>query len=727
MWRLIIATCTCALMAHGDQKPAVGLAGIGSAGVKLTTAAGQFSFSFPLEATEDVTGLTVAVDDFHGPSETIVRPEVTLDGKAPNVPVDVKQSDRPVLRIAGTFPYAGDYNGNIIITQGGARQASIPVVVTRQWNAIGVRVQLVDTAQAETWPGSSADATVRFTVRENAGKLLTIYTPKVTQLALKRGDKQETQARYTKAELKDAKSSLDFRPQESREYVIDIEGMQEPGEYAGVITVGSVDATAVDTSFTLFVKDGWPTAFLFIFAGVGASYLIRRWTGETRPRLDLRRRVANLADDLEGVKKDAARLPLGSGRVFVELRQKLAKVERDIEQGASGDRKSELDELDVKISKLPPWLTLGKELVTVDPQSTVQKQIDDWKNLGNSYFLEPGAKGEVLDKAIGEIRTARMDALKAAMVKGIGEFTDALSAYKTTHPNANMGEVDRLVGLAKTNASDPADACEDLRSAQSEYAKQEASDLNTVLSQANAPAGFTTQTWADLTTRLRAKIPDISREPDSKKAIELFEKVNGEYLREIISRLEALAQELGPKVDSNPQLAPHTKKELQTKLGEAVAGLKGARTSLDSGDGNAATASYNTAAGKIKDVKDKLAASGVAQLGPGRDIGAAILDFFGPMPRSLAIDKAHAVANRVERKTSFGEQLTEKIRRYDLFLNIGLLIIATVLGLKLLWADNATWGGVGDCAVAFLWGLGLQQVAGAGFEGLPAVLKKVTG
>lgn len=230
-----------------------------------------------------------------------------------------------------------------------------------------------------------------------------------------------------------------------------------------------------------------------------------------------------------------------------------------------------------------------------------------------------------------------------------------------------------------------------------------------MLSQVNTPAGFTDRKWASLAGRLRQKIPEISREPDPAKAIALFEQVNGEYLQEIIWCLEMLAQELAPKVDSNEKNA------LQTMLGEAVAGLKGARTSLESGDGNTAMASYNAASGKIKNVKNKLAGTGGSQLGALRatPFPAAIVGFFAPMSRPLVINEAHAVADRETRQPSPGEKLTETIRRYDLLLNVGLLNIATVLALKLLWADNPTWGGAGDFAVAFLWGLGLQQVGGS--------------
>lgn len=42
------------------------------------------------------------------------------------------------------------------------------------------------------------------------------------------------------------------------------------------------------------------------------------------------------------------------------------------------------------------------------------------------------------------------EAVNAAMVKRIDEFTAAVSAYKAAHPNANMLETDRLAGSART-------------------------------------------------------------------------------------------------------------------------------------------------------------------------------------------------------------------------------------------------------------------------------------
>lgn len=727
---LVLATCACGLTVYGEQGPTVGLAGIGQAGVKLTTAAGRFSFSYPLEATADVKTLTVAVDDFHGPNNSLVTPEVALDGRAANIPIDLKQSDRPVLRIAGTFPYAGEYASNIVITQGGTRQPAIPVTVTRQWNAVGVQVQLVDTARGvQGLPGSGVDVAIRFSVKESAGKPVSIYLPKLTQLALKRGDKQKVQARYEKAELKHPGGALNFGPQELREYVVNISGLEEPGEYSGVITVGSPDATATETAFTLFVKNGWVTAFLCIFLGLLASWLIRRWTAETRPRLDLQRRLDNLKEDLAALNENAAPLPLGSQRVFVGIEDRLAHVGRDILQGASGDRKADLDELSVKISKLPPWLTLGNELAAIDPQSAVQKQIDDWKSLGDSYFLEPGAKAEALDKQIGEVRTAMKEAVKIAMLKRIDDFTALVQAYKAAHPNAALKEAEQLAASAKAKAGafDPAGAAAELRLAQSEYAKQAASDLSALLDPAKPPAGFTPQAWNDLVSRLRPKVAAVSKAPDAAQAMALFEEVSGELLREVVARLEELSGTLQQAVASNTILTPEEKEKLKASLDGAAAEIKTARASLDDGDGNASWAGLTSATKKIQTVIDALRATGVSKLGAGGNLAAVIWDFLAPVPRPLVISQARPIGDRLPREVSPGEKLTDRIRRYDLVLNAGLLLVATVLGLKLLWADSATWGGPTDYAAAFLWGLGLQQVAGAGFEGLPAVLKKVTG
>ena len=66
-------------------------------------------------------GLTLSFDEFHGPANSIVTATVTLDNKPANHPIKIKESDRPVLRVSGMFPFAGDYSSNIVIRQNGKR------------------------------------------------------------------------------------------------------------------------------------------------------------------------------------------------------------------------------------------------------------------------------------------------------------------------------------------------------------------------------------------------------------------------------------------------------------------------------------------------------------------------------------------------------------------------------------------------------------------------------
>jgi hypothetical protein len=54
-------------------------------------------------------------------------------------------------------------------------------------------------------------------------------------------------------------------------------------------------------------------------------------------------------------------------------------------------------------------------------------------------------------------------------------------------------------------------------------------------------------------------------------------------------------------------------------------------------------------------------------------------------------------------------------------------IAAVILGLTLLWVNDATWGGTADYLTAILWGLGLHQIAGAVFPGVGGLTQQLTG
>jgi hypothetical protein len=69
-------------------------------------------------------------------------------------------------------------------------------------------------------------------------------------------------------------------------------------------------------------------------------------------------------------------------------------------------------------------------------------------------------------------------------------------------------------------------------------------------------------------------------------------------------------------------------------------------------------------------------------------------------------------------------KLTSRVKWLDFIFMIIVLCISVLLGLKLLWVDDPTWGGAKAYLAALLWGLGLYQVSGAAFEGAAGLIEK---
>ena len=68
------------------------------------------------------------------------------------------------------------------------------------------------------------------------------------------------------------------------------------------------------------------------------------------------------------------------------------------------------------------------------------------------------------------------------------------------------------------------------------------------------------------------------------------------------------------------------------------------------------------------------------------------------------------------------DRITGKV---ELALQIVVVAIALVLGSKVLGLDVQTWGTCSDMLNAFLWGVGLSQVSGTAYQGLPQLRDKI--
>jgi hypothetical protein len=141
-----------------------------------------------------------------------------------------------------------------------ARQPSITLVLTRQRSALTAQIDGLETVAATKW--LTADAEIRFTVRETANQKIVLYLPALDGFALKEGDKVRKQARYRDI-LVDGqrletspRTALPFEvdAHRGRPVVLAIRGIEDADEYSGTIRLSSADGSPVTKDVTVLVK-----------------------------------------------------------------------------------------------------------------------------------------------------------------------------------------------------------------------------------------------------------------------------------------------------------------------------------------------------------------------------------------------------------------------------------------------------------------------------------------
>ncbi len=718
----ILVALLAAIQGNAQDAPVLKIVGADpQTGVKLTVATATVSLRLPLELDSgEVKGLTASVDDFIAPDASRIHPTVTLNGQPPDQPVDVTQKDRPVLEIVATFPIAGEYTSHLVLFYGGGRAPSVPLSVTRQRNEVTSQVVGLDTVTATKW--LSADARIRFTVRETSGRKTTLYPPTLEGFALKQDDKVRKQARYGKVVVdcgKDARltgtESFAVEPLSSRSCVVEVQEIAQAGEYSGTVRLASSNGTPVTQEVTVLVKtSGWVAAF-WIFLGVLASFLIRRYTKEQRPRLQGLRRLRYAQEDLARVQSDAGAPAAPAPEVFAGLTQRLARIERDLtDRTATDGAAASLEEMEKKIQALPGWLTTGRKLDAVEPQDVVRAPRATWAALASSYFLKAGATDDITASLL-----AIDQEILAAVVARIDEFAAKVEEYGNSHPTAQPQidqDVTPLLDRAKTEAKadDWTGMTTDFRQARLAYTRVLASGLEDVLEAPEPPLGLEDKDWTDLRNKITAELALIRQETDPDRAVEIYQRASRTYLETVAGKLKTLAA----------GLAQGATPEEEQQLDDAETALTAALLAMQKNDWDTARAEYQKAATAMTSLLDaRKQAGGGAQA---ESAGQSAASPGETVPAGAAVGPVQALAAVAERRRSSAQQISDLLERYDLLLNVALLLIACVVGLSLLWLDDPVWGGWKAYTTALLWGLGLHQVAGSALDGLPVITQKLT-
>jgi hypothetical protein len=748
-----------ALAAPPLSAQTVTLVGADAQGLKFTTDIEHATFRIPLEPDEEVAGLTVAVDDFVGPDGVVVPATVSLGDAPAQRPLALKPLDRPVLSVSAAFALKGDYRSNVVLTYAGKRAPSVPLLVTRARPVGTVEIEVGGAVDASTLRKGSA--AVRFVLQETAGRPVAIDPPRLVNLALKTSDKNSKQARYaslTLAPVGEAALEAPRTPQPAvvtaaavaaetpaasgapfvieqwgrREFVMRVEGLQDAGEYSGTLRVTSRDGGPVSRAVTLYVKkSGW-LAFTFIFLGVATSWLIRRWVKEKKPRLESLRRIEDSQEDLDTVIRSAGTMTADETHAVDAIRQAIAKVRREVGRSAK-DVTAALDVLDRKVASLPRWIRTGREIEAASPTVDVTRVRGRWHELVETYFAAAAPTNEAFDTAVtavtGEIETA----LKEQALRIIAEFERTLEdamAADTARASALESAIRPTLDDArrKADAGRLGEAAAAMLRAKGAFVKGMVDRFLASLS-TPPPVGFTPQQWQELRSRLEPQASDVEGVDDPDAAIVAFAAVNASFLREVIAAAERRQGSVRALLDQST-IPADEKTRLGVRLDEAAETLRAAAIAVTRRGLDEAAGSYRKAADAIVDVDASIRKAALAlptvrgfakEPAPGRTAAVVL----GPAAGPVRVRRGEDVPDIATRRPTASERLSGMIDRYDTVLNVALLVIATVLGMSLLWSTDPVWGGWNSYSTAFLWGLGLHQVGGAGFEGLPAVTRKI--
>jgi len=691
-------------------------------GVKFATLAENSTLRIPLEPDGDVAGFRVAVDDFASPNATQVKPTVTLNGASADHAIDLREKDRPILEVSASFPVAGEYKSHVVLFFSGKRASSVPLSVTRQKAEVTVQIEGLATATSTGF--RDADAKVSFTVRETSGDRVALYPPVLDGIALKDGDKVRKQAHYQKILVDGVEQaatpsgpgaeSFVLEPRATRQVVVQIQGIEEAGEYSGTLRLSNSKGTPVTKEVSALIKtSAWIAAF-WIFAGVLASFLIRYYTKEQRPKLQALRELRYAEEDLAQVESDAAPLVAEAVPVFKWIGQQFSKIERSLRDGTAKDNASaKLSEMQAKIGVLPNWFNVGRQIDAVKPADIVTEQRAAWEGLVSSYFCTNGADPSpsgTLAKIPGEIAKAVIERIKG--------FEESAHDYWDAHPSFKT-EIEQSVdpplkcAVAFAGQHDWKDMNSAFREGRLAYIRILAKELGAFVETAQLPLGFEPSLWKTLSDEIAADVSLILQESDPEAATEAYGRANRKYHEAVIQNLKEFVEAWGKR-------EPDKKEKLATASGC----LERASSAAQKKDWETARTEYEKAKKEVEVVRAPIRASwGGVQV---EATDQTVAGFMGTIaPAGAFVEETKLVPLVKERKRKTSEQISSLLERYDLLLNAALLAIACVVGIELLWANDPTWGGWKSDVTALLWGLGLHQMGGATADGLPAVAKKL--
>ena len=623
---------------------------------------------------------------------------ITVEGKPDdrNAAITIAKLDagaRQALKLAMHLPAAGEYTSNLWLNADGFPPKSVSVKFSRveaaktpltfdEIGGLGVELPF--------W-SSFANTNFHFSAKETSGLSLSAVTPFV-QLVRKVNDKVKISV--PAPEVAFDEQPLQFAPEQWKQVAGTLKHIGGAGEYEAKLFLRTpASAPVVSAPFAIYVRQSKWLAALLIFIGVIVSLLLRLLTKVIRPRLALQQRVAVMFDEIDAIARRASGHAIAADRVS-HLKKAIEDRWDTLALTGRLIGSSDFDIYEAKVPLLGAWvdqeLAIEKRNLPADAATLARTGLDGAAAViddANATAEQVGAQLTALAALPGKIDTAvateihtRMTALRSAIA---GDPKLAALAPK-------VEAVDKLAGHDLSRALI---ATDELRV---EYVRASADSLRDVMK--STPAGFGGN-WQAVVADVDQVLTAATSATNGELAIQGLRNAMLTYLHATGTALSnELEKKLKPPATGDPTLEA-MQKRLQALMTDVDAGK------LDGAVGTMVSLQREykiTLTGKAQG-----ATAAAAPDAPAAGSGVDTLTPFDAVPPASTLARAGAVAStrRKQLVVSFVATLL-------------IAIVAVILGVKVLWSDDWTWGGAQAYLIAFLWGAGLHQFTFGGISGL---------
>lgn len=457
-----------------------------------------------------------------------------------------------------------------------------------------------------------------------------------------------------------------------------VKGLKDPGKYTGTLRVNSAMGNVVQESdFTLLVKHGWFWASLMILLGVTASTFLKNYLSKVRPQLQVNKDIGTVAKALTALKEKYAKADARTLKVLSIIESEIEGAKEESENGQASEVRALLAASRKKMTILPEW----KEGIERSNDEHLKEYVstETFDNLAflESVLLKAKPSSEEFQKC-----DTTLNSIETSLNKLIGQipYHKRLDQLEVSLENAwQVKNVDqaRISTLKEERIPRLKELLDSMK-----------------LNEADK-----------LMTKIERELGGVVLSAKMKSITLMMDKVKGAF-----SKQEA-------------KMTAAQKKAGKQELAKLDKDMQKVSAALDAGEFSEGEKMAKELSSKIKSLAPKEFES-TRSLGSGLSAETLVLgNMVAPKAIELGLEQIILKPGNYD-----PEAIDKRIRNNDVIVSAIILVVALVFGLKLLWAEDLTWGNATDYFTALLWGLGLHQVGSGGmFGGLGSVQNRLLG